>query len=309
MKLLLIEDSLSIQTLVEAAFAQADVDIIVTDNALDGLHKAQTIAPDMVLADAALPDLDGFQICQRIRHTASGRHVPVVLLTSSFATYDAAKGDLAGVTAHLGKPFAPHRLIELVQQYLPRVHDTTPLPSPAATTLAFPSLAQDPDPVLHTETSREPPEPVSPEPGHAFSGIAIEAMASEAGFWSGFSQTVPQATELPLPTVTVSDLMDGISAEAPAPVPLDMPQAELGHDASDAGGPQMFYHTLGRRLEQILREALVAQLPQALADLRPHILATVRAVVVEQMPDMLAALLQQEIERLKRAAAQGSDEV
>ena len=106
-KLLLVEDSLSIQTIVETTFAQAGFEVTVASDALEGLHKAQTLLPDIVLADASMPGVDGFQLCQRIRHSASGRQVPVVLLTSGFTAYDKAKGDRAGVTAHLAKPFEP----------------------------------------------------------------------------------------------------------------------------------------------------------------------------------------------------------
>ena len=109
-KLLLVEDSLSIQTIVETAFAREGFEVMVAGDALDGLHKAQTLRPDIVLADASMPGMDGFQLCQRIRQSAGGRHVPVVLLTSGFAAYDKVKGDRAGVTMHLAKPFEPQVL-------------------------------------------------------------------------------------------------------------------------------------------------------------------------------------------------------
>src|SRR5215510_11203840 len=118
-KLLLVEDSLSIQTIVETAFAREGFEVMVAGDALDGLHKAQTLRPDIVLADASMPGLDGFQLCQRIRQSASGRHVPVILLTSGFAAYDKVKGDRAGVTTHLAKPFEPQVLLDMVKQLVP----------------------------------------------------------------------------------------------------------------------------------------------------------------------------------------------
>src|SRR5919202_2900719 len=125
-KLLLIEDSLSIQTIVETAFAREGFEVMVAGDALNGLHKAQTLRPDIVLADAAMPGMDGFQLCQRIRQSAGGRHVPVVLLTSGFAAYDKAKGDRAGVTAHLAKPFEPQVLLDMVKQLVPVAHRPVP---------------------------------------------------------------------------------------------------------------------------------------------------------------------------------------
>src|SRR5215471_851298 len=140
-KLLLVEDSLSIQTIVETIFVQEDFEVIVSSDALDGLHKAQTLLPDIVLADASMPSLDGFQLCQRLRQSASGRQVPVVLLTSGFAAYDKAKGDRAGVTTHLAKPFDPQVLLALVQQLVPVVRHPV-APSSAVATI-FPHTGGD----------------------------------------------------------------------------------------------------------------------------------------------------------------------
>src|SRR5262245_1046005 len=126
-KLLLVEDSFSIQTIVETIFVQDDFEVMVSGDALDGLHKAQTWLPDIVLADASMPGMDGFQLCQRLRQSASDHQVPVVLLTSGFTAYDKAKGDRAGVTTHLAKPFDPQALLALVKQLVPVVrHPVSP---------------------------------------------------------------------------------------------------------------------------------------------------------------------------------------
>src|SRR4029077_14676864 len=109
-KLLLVEYSLSIQTIVETTFAREGFEVMMAGDALDGLHKAQTLRPDIVLADGFMPDIDGVPLCQSIRQSADGRHVPVVLLTSGFAAYDKAKGDRVGATMHLAKRFDPQVL-------------------------------------------------------------------------------------------------------------------------------------------------------------------------------------------------------
>jgi CheY-like chemotaxis protein len=115
-KLLLVEDNLSIQHVVRTIFSADDFEVVVTGDATEGLHTVESWIPDVVLADASMPGIDGFQLCQIIRNTASVRHIPVVLLTSRFAAYDALKGDRVGATAHLPKPFDSHVLFEMVQQ-------------------------------------------------------------------------------------------------------------------------------------------------------------------------------------------------
>src|SRR5215470_10529242 len=118
-KLLLVEDSLSMQTIVETAFAREGFEVMVVGDVLDGLHKAQALRPDIVLADASMPGMDGFQLCQRIRQSAGGRHVLVILLTSGFAVYDTVKEERVGVTTYLAKPFESQVLFDMVKQLVP----------------------------------------------------------------------------------------------------------------------------------------------------------------------------------------------
>jgi DNA-binding response OmpR family regulator len=305
MKLLLVEDSLSIQNIVETTCTQAGFEVIVADDALDGLQKAQTLLPDIVLADASMPDLDGFQLCQQIRHSANGRQVPVVLLTSGFTAYDKAKGDRAGVTTHLAKPFEPQVLLALVAQLVPMGHSPA---YPAATVAAMlPRLggdmveastphAREPeesDNSSTTEPSLERVEAAAVPPGRA-SELAVELLGET---WSAVM--LPSHTaEPPPPTATVG----GNASVSPTTVPAT--HTTMSGADSDASARHGLYQTLGQQVIQVLRETLAAHLAATLAELRPQILDTVRDVVRAQMPDVLEVLLQQEIAKLKQAVEQ-----
>ena len=297
-KLLLVEDSLSIQTIVETTFTREGFEVMVVGDALDGLHKAQTLRPDIVLADASMPGLDGFQLCQRIRQSASGRHMPVVLLTSGFAAYDKIKGDQAGVTTHLAKPFEPQVLLDMVKQLVPATRSPA---SPASTSAALlPRPDEDPFDVSIPGVQEQ-----------AAAGLSRDRV--DAG-------TVPHSGEAEMAGTLLGDAW---SAMAPPPTPpaVSYPAAEISQRASAATdpaapqGPQdadphgsretaaldILYQTLGCHMLQMLREALDAHLTTTLAHLMPHLLETVRDVVQAKMPDLLEVLLQQEIDKLKQA--------
>ena len=297
-KLLLVEDSLSIQTIVETTFTREGFEVMVVGDALDGLHKAQTLRPDIVLADASMPGLDGFQLCQRIRQSASGRHMPVVLLTSGFAAYDKIKGDQAGVTTHLAKPFEPQVLLDMVKQLVPATRSPA---SPASTSAALlPRPDEDPFDVSIPGVQEQ-----------AAAGLSRDRV--DAG-------TVPHSGEAEMAGTLLGDAW---SAMAPPPTPpaVSYPAAEIFQRASAATdpaapqGPQdadphgsretaardILYQTLGCHMLQMLREALDAHLTTTLAHLMPHLLETVRDVVQAKMPDLLEVLLQQEIDKLKQA--------
>jgi DNA-binding response OmpR family regulator len=297
-KLLLVEDSLSIQTIVETTFTREGFEVMVVSDALDGLHKAQTLRPDIVLADASMPGLDGFQLCQRIRQSAGGRHVPVVLLTSGFAAYDKVKGDQVGVTTHLAKPFEPQVLFDMVKQLVSGTHYAV---SPAATSAA---LLPRPD-----EAPFATAMPGARE--HAVAGLSRERV--DTG-------TVPRSGESEMASTLLGNTWSDL-ATLPTSPPVSHPAADLSHRASSVAdseapqGPQdaapdgshetvtldILHQTLGRHMLQMLRETLDAHLTTTLAHLMPHLLDTARDVVQAKMPDLLEVLLQQEIDKLKQA--------
>lgn len=305
-KLLLVEDSLSIQTIVETAFAREGFEVMVAGDALDGLHKAQTLRPDIVLADASMPGMDGFQLCQRIRQSAGGRHVPVVLLTSGFAAYDKVKGDRAGVTMHLAKPFEPQVLFDMVKQLvLVAPHPASPLAT-IATTLPRP----EGDPFE---------APMSSARGHAESDIPLAATLSMERVDAG---SVPHSEESEIAGELLGNPWSNVAI--PATPPEISHPAEPIPRASDGAFPtasrasqdahpsvnhetvslDVLYQTLGYHIVQRLREALDAHLTTMLTQLMPHLLDTVRDVVQAKMPDLLEVLLQQEIDKLKQAVEQ-----
>jgi len=309
-KLLLVEDSLSIQTIVETTFAREGFEVIVVGDALDGLHKAQTLLPDIVLADASMPGMDGFQLCQRIRQSASGRHVPVVLLTSGFAAYDKAKGDRVGVTTHLAKPFEPQVLLDMVKQLVPVVPRSVYPASTVATILprpegnAFEASASstwehaESEAHLASRLSREQVD-AGAVTRSAESEIAVE-LPGDA--WSG-AALAPTTSEVPHPVETSQRASDGA-----CPAAAQTLQAAPSSVDCEAVSLSVLYQTLGRHMVQVLREALDAHLTTALAQLMPQMLETVRDLVQAKMPDLLEVLLQQEIDKLKQAVEQDQHE-
>jgi CheY-like chemotaxis protein len=303
-KLLLVEDSLSIQTIVETAFAHEGFEIMVAGDALDGLRKAQTWQPDIVLADASMPDMDGFQLCQSIRQSAGGRHVPVILLTSGFAAYDQVKGDRAGVTMHLAKPFEPQVLLDMVKQLVLGAHR----PASPLATIATPLPRPDGEPFkVPTPDTREHPESVPPL-GAILSMERVDAGAVSS---TGESEMAGELLRDPWSDVAIpatlsegshlAEPIPGTSAGA-SPVASQAPQDAHPHVSHETVSLNVLCQALGYHMLQMLREALDAHLPTLLAQLMPHLLDAVRDVVQAKMPDLLEVLLQQEIDKLKQAA-------
>jgi DNA-binding response OmpR family regulator len=274
-KLLLVEDNSTIQKIVETAFAHDTFDVVIASDAADGLHKLNTLLPDIVLADASMPGLSGVQLCQIIRGTTSMQHVPVVLLTSTFTTYDQAQGEQVGVTAHLTKPFEPQELLALVQRLAVESAQGSP-PANSATPVTSPTAALSPD----------------------ASDIAQSALLSRDS--GTISPPQRDAVEPRVQGTRSSRLPETTSTQQGAPLQHTAVSVTPPTGLPDPSNtlPQL----LGQHVLQTLQAACQTQLATMLEALQPQLLATVREVVAAKVPELLELLLQREIDQLKRAA-------
>jgi PAS domain S-box-containing protein len=89
-------------------------DAHVVHSGMDALERARSLAPDVVLLDIGLPDLDGYQVAERLRREHDGRTPWLVAITGFGADEDRRRAQEAGFDRHLVKPVAPAQLIEVV---------------------------------------------------------------------------------------------------------------------------------------------------------------------------------------------------
>src|SRR5262245_36908246 len=129
--LLLADDSVTIQKVVGITFANEDVELVTVDNGDDALTRARQVKPDLVLADIGMPGLNGYELCAAIRRDPNLSHIPVLLLTGTFETYDEAKAHEVGASGHIAKPFEAQALVDRVFQLLSQAAKPAPKPAPA----------------------------------------------------------------------------------------------------------------------------------------------------------------------------------
>lgn len=107
MRLLLVEDDVSLATVVERGLREDGYAVDVSATMIDALHQLQTNEYDIAVLDLGLPDGDGMQICRHIRSGAGAvsAHLPVLLLTARDGLSDKVEGLDAGADDYLTKPF------------------------------------------------------------------------------------------------------------------------------------------------------------------------------------------------------------
>ena len=157
-KILLADDSITIQKVIELTFSDEDYDVITVGNGRLALEKLPEVRPDIVLCDIIMPEKDGYEVCEQVKSKPATAHIPVLLLTGAFEPFDQERAARAGYDGSLAKPFEPETLIAKVKELLARAPvraaapaaPARPAGSPAATAppavLPFPRPAPPPAP-------------------------------------------------------------------------------------------------------------------------------------------------------------------
>ena len=117
-KLLLADDSVTIQRVIELTFADEDIDVMAVSDGALAIEAIKRETPDIVLADASMPEKDGYEVASFVKGDPTRAHVPVVLLTGAFESVDEFRADAIGCDGVLVKPFEPRQVIGKVKELL-----------------------------------------------------------------------------------------------------------------------------------------------------------------------------------------------
>lgn len=119
-KILLADDSLTIQKVVELTFSDAETRLMAVGSGDRAVQALDDFLPDIVLADVVMPGLTGYDVCDVVKQRPGGGFVPVVLLTGTFEPFDRARAERVGSDAIVTKPFDSHALQGLVRDLVTR---------------------------------------------------------------------------------------------------------------------------------------------------------------------------------------------
>ena len=117
-KLLLADDSITIQRVIELTFAEEDVQVLAVGDGKHAIDRIQAERPDIVLADVGMPERDGYEVAAFIKGNPQLSHIPVLLLTGAFEPIDESRARAVGCDGVLVKPFEPQMVINRVKDLL-----------------------------------------------------------------------------------------------------------------------------------------------------------------------------------------------
>ena len=119
-RLLLADDSVTIQRVIELTFADEDIAVTAVGDGQEAVRRIVADPPDIILADVDLPRRDGYEVASFVKNDPELGQIPVVLLTGAFEPVDEARARAARCDAVLSKPFDPQVLIARVRELLGR---------------------------------------------------------------------------------------------------------------------------------------------------------------------------------------------
>ena len=118
-KILIVDDEEYILDLLVAVFnGMKDIEILCARDGREALSIAEINVPDIVLLDAKLPKLDGYEVCKYIKENPDTSHTRILMISGMTQNYDVIKAREAGVDDYISKPFTSTLILERVEKAL-----------------------------------------------------------------------------------------------------------------------------------------------------------------------------------------------
>jgi CheY-like chemotaxis protein len=230
-RILLADDSITIQKVVELTFSDGDYEVIAVNNGNKAVQKLSEMRPDIILSDIIMPEKNGYEVCEFVKSHPEYRSIPVILLTGTFEPFDPDRADKAGCDAVVTKPFESQSLIHKVEELIENAKSQTPTAPTAAAAPPPPSFSSDP-------FGTEPPQP------KASAEFATGAFQPQGDVFGSRSSAAKPTTEIPMdqppPTTGETRAFPKMTFEDIPPAPPAPSQSLWDQPAQESGATRAF---------------------------------------------------------------------
>ncbi|WP_292461782.1 response regulator [Methanolobus sp.] len=104
-KILIVDEEIDASTALKLALETEGYNVIEALDGYEGLMKAKSENPDIILLDIMMPGMDGFEVCQLLKADPASRHIPIIMLTAKGEVDDKVEGLEMGADDYITKPF------------------------------------------------------------------------------------------------------------------------------------------------------------------------------------------------------------
>ena len=186
-KILVADDSITIQKVIGIIFGGDEYSLTVVDNGKAAVDKAREINPDILLIDALMPGMSGYEVAEAVRSTPSLADKPILILTGTFEAFDEEKAKKSGADDFIAKPFESQQILTKVKELLElgksRIVSTQAPPSQPVTETFSEQITDDSDQTLDSSA------PVAEQL------LETQQTAAPADIWGAFTPEVEPPVE------------------------------------------------------------------------------------------------------------------
>jgi CheY-like chemotaxis protein len=116
-KILIVDDEPAILIVSRRRLEANGYEVITAESGKEGIEKAVTCEPDLVLLDIIMPGLDGYEVCRRLKSSEKTREIPVIIFTASSPQDDSGEKAIEfGAVGYLTKPFESDDLLSIIER-------------------------------------------------------------------------------------------------------------------------------------------------------------------------------------------------
>ena len=117
-KILVVDDDLSMDKMLVFLFETKGFDVRYASGGAQALEILKDFMPHLIILDLMMPDIDGFEVCRRIKEDDNLKHIPIIALSALPSKIHKDRAMSLGADAYIEKPFVSRNLIDTVEAHL-----------------------------------------------------------------------------------------------------------------------------------------------------------------------------------------------
>jgi twitching motility two-component system response regulator PilH len=115
---LVVDDSQTVRQMLSELLQKGGLTVVEAANGLEAKAKIQTQAPDLVITDLVMPEMNGYELCRWIKNDPVAQNIPILICSTKDQEFDRYWGMKQGADAYITKPFQPGEMLKTVKQLL-----------------------------------------------------------------------------------------------------------------------------------------------------------------------------------------------